>query len=202
MIAAASATESELVARATAGDPEAYRELVEPHLSMFQAAIFRILRDPTDTQDVLQEALLALFRRLKQFQGNSKFSTWAYRVCINEALMFRRSRLRRREDALEDFLPHFDPDGHPMGATEIRAWSPDALKAVERRQLREKLQEGLDLMSDDQRIVFVLKDLEGMETGEIAKRLGITRDLVRQRLHRARLGLRGLLDPFVTGGRP
>lgn len=200
-MATATESEMELVLQATAGDPEAFRALVEPHLSMFQAGIYRILQDHQDTQDALQEALLTLFRQIRQFQGNSKFSTWAYRVCINEALMFRRSRIRRREDLLDDFLPHFDPDGHHMDANGLRTWDPEALRAVERRQLREKIQEGLGRMSDEQRAVFVLRDLEGMDTGEIAKRLGITRDLVRQRLHRARLGLRGLLDPFVSGVR-
>ena len=107
--------EAELITRSIAGDGEAFGALVEPYLGLFSAGIQRILQDTLDTQDALQEALLSIFKELHRFQGKSKFSTWGYRVCLNEALMLRRSRMRRREDTLEDFLPHFTPDGHHMG---------------------------------------------------------------------------------------
>lgn len=192
-----------LLRRAIDGDGEAFGALVEPSLGMFYGGILRILGDPSDAQDTLQEALLAIHTQLHRFEGKSKFSTWAYKVCVNEALMFRRSKVRRREDGLEDFLPRFQDDGHHMDMDSLVAWSQEAeaLDMAQLSELRAKIQEGLALLSDDQRAVFVLRDLEGWDTEAIAARLGITRDLVRQRLHRARLGLRGFLQAFASPAR-
>jgi RNA polymerase sigma-70 factor, ECF subfamily len=195
--------ESQLITSAQEGDGEAFSVLVRPYLGLFFAGIHRILQDTLDAQDALQEALISIHTELSRFQGKSKFSTWAYRICINEALMLRRSRIRRREDAIEDFLPRFSPDGHLMNTDRMRDWSQDAmaLVSVERDQMRAKIREGLNRLSDDQRAVFILRDLEGMNTDEVALKLGISRGLVRQRLHRARLGLRGFLDAFMSGRR-
>ena len=195
--------EDQLILSAQEGDGEAFSVLVRPYLGLFFAGIHRILQDTLDAQDALQEALISIHTELSRFQGKSKFSTWAYRICINEALMLRRSRIRRREDAIEDFLPRFSPDGHLMNTDRMRDWSQDAmaLVSVERDQMRVKIREGLNQLSDDQRAVFILRDLEGMNTDEVALKLGISRGLVRQRLHRARLGLRGFLDVFMSGRR-
>jgi RNA polymerase sigma-70 factor (ECF subfamily) len=197
------ASEDRLIASAQGGDGDAFSVLVKPYLGLFYAGIHRILQDTLDTQDALQEALISIHTELGRFQGKSRFSTWAYRICINEALMLRRSRIRRREDAIEDFLPRFSPDGHLMNTDRMRDWSQDAmaLVSVERDQLRAKIREGLNQLSDDQRAVFILRDLEGMNTDEVASKLGISKGLVRQRLHRARLGLRGFLDAFMSGRR-
>lgn len=194
--------ESELIARSIGGDGEAFGALVQPYLGLFSAGIQRILQDQLDTQDALQEALLSIFTQLHRFQGKSKFSTWGYRVCLNEALMLRRSRIRRREDTIEDFLPHFTPEGHHMGKEGLKDLSQEAtaLEQVETEQVRQKVKEGLNRLSDEQRAVFVLRDLEDMDTEEVASMLGISRGLVRQRLHRARLGLRGVLSPFLAAG--
>ena len=195
--------EEKLITLAQEGDGEAFSRLVGPYLGLFYAGIHRILQDTLDAQDALQEALISIHGELARFQGKSKFSTWAYRICINEALMLRRSRMRRREDNIEDFLPRYAPDGHLINTERMRDWSQDALAlvTVESDQLRAKVREGLNLLSDEQRAVFILRDLEGMDTEEVALKLGISRGLVRQRLHRARLGLRGLLDAFMSGRR-
>jgi RNA polymerase sigma-70 factor (ECF subfamily) len=193
--------EASLLEQARGGDPEAFRTLVEPHLGMFQAVIQRILMDLFDTQDALQEALLTMHTELARFEGKSKFSTWGYRICVNEALMLRRSRVRRREDAMEDFLPRFGDDGHHMdreAVLDLRQ-DPEALVVAEGEQLRGKVMEALSLLSDEQRAVFVLKDLDDWDTEDIARQLGISRELVRQRLHRARLGMRGILERFMKG---
>lgn len=197
------ALESKLIALAQEGDGDAFSTLVGPYLGLFYAGIHRILQDTLDAQDALQEALMSIHSELPRFQGKSKFSTWAYRICINEALMLRRSRIRRREDNIEDFLPHYAPDGHLINTDRMRDWSQDALAltTVESDQVRAKIREGLNQLSDEQRAVFILRDLEGMDTEEVAHALGISRGLVRQRLHRARLGLRGFLDAFMSGRR-
>jgi len=191
--------EARLILAATQGDPEAFEALVRPHLGMLFRVIDRILGNEAESQDALQDALLTLHRELPGFQGASKFSTWAYRICVNQALMARRKRIRRREDAIEDLMPRFGDEGHHMSVDTIVDWSEDAeaLMLVEQDELKARVRAGLDRLSDDQRAVFVLRDLEGWNTEEIAQHLGITRELVRQRVHRARLALRALLPEFA-----
>lgn len=197
-------SETQLIAQALKGDGEAFSELVKPYMGLFTAGIHRILQDPLDTQDALQEALLSIHTELHRFLGKSKFSTWAYRICLNEALMLRRSRIRRREDAIEDFMPRSSEDGHISGRENLlespTSREPSAIERVEEAQVRQKVREGLQHLSEEQRAVFVMRDIEGMDTEEVAKVLGISRGLVRQRLHRARLGLRETMAPFLPGG--
>ena len=90
-----------------------------------------------------------------------------------------------------------------MSKEGLRDWvqAATALEKVEQDQFRERVQEGLNRLSDEQRAVFIMRDLEGLDTDEVAAKLGISRGLVRQRLHRARLGLRCLLTSFTPGGR-
>ena len=191
--------EASLVQAAAQGDPSAFETLVRPHLGMLFRVIDRILGNEDESQDALQDALLTIHRELPGFQGASKFSTWAYRICVNQALMARRKRVRRREDAIEDLMPRFGDEGHHMSVDTILDWSEDAeaLMKVEQDELKTKVRMGLDRLSDDQRAVFVLRDLEGWNTDEIARHLGITRELVRQRVHRARLALRAMLPEFA-----
>ncbi len=193
--------EAPLVLAAAQGDPSAFEALVRPHLGMLFRVIDRILGNETESQDALQDALITIHRELPGFQGASKFSTWAYRICVNQALMARRKRVRRREDAIEDLMPRFGDEGHHMNVDTILDWSEDAeaLMKVEQDELKDRVRQGLDRLSDDQRAVFVLRDLEGWNSEEIAEHLGITRELVRQRVHRARLALRALLPEFAPG---
>jgi len=196
--------EAALVQAASAGDAAAYEALVRPHLGMLLRVIDRILGNEAESQDALQDALLTIHRELPGFQGASKFSTWAYRICVNQALMARRKRVRRREDAIEDLMPRFGDDGHHMDIDTNLDWSedPEAQMKVEQDELKARVRVGLDRLSDDQRSVFVLRDLEGWNTEEIASHLGITRELVRQRVHRARLALRALLPEFAPHASP
>ncbi|HLP31723.1 MAG TPA: sigma-70 family RNA polymerase sigma factor, partial [Geothrix sp.] len=106
--------ETDLIQASIGGDSAAFEALVRPHLGMLFRVIERILGNEAESQDALQDALLTLHRELPGFQGASKFSTWAYRICVNQALMARRKRVRRREDGIEDLMPRFGDDGHLM----------------------------------------------------------------------------------------
>lgn len=194
-------TEVQILERAIQGDSDAFGALIGPHLSMFYNAIYRILGDRADSQDALQDALMAIHRDLTKFEGRSAFSSWAYRVCINNALMLRRVRIRRKEDAMEDLVSHNEEEGRPMDAEASLLWSTDAEAPtqVEHEEMRAKMMMILDKMSDSHRVVFILKDLEDWSTEAIADHLGITASVVRQRLHRARLFVQGKMRSFVLG---
>jgi RNA polymerase sigma-70 factor (ECF subfamily) len=195
--------EADLVQRAATGDSDAFGALVAPHLGLFFNGILRVLGNRADAQDALQEALLGIYEDLPSFQARSQFSSWAYKVCINAALMFRRSSARFREESL-DALPGlgtFDEGGHHLDTRAELRWSVDALALAEaeRRQLRQCLVQALDALPDALRVVFVLKDLEGWSTEAIAARLDQAAPTVRQRLHRARVQVQQRLRAHLQG---
>jgi len=196
-------SEEELIVRAANGDSDAFGALVSPHLGLFFNGILRILGNRADAQDALQEALLGIFEDLPAFQARSRFSSWAYKVCINAALMFRRSHARIREDSMDTLsgLGEFDEGGHHLDTRAQLQWSvaAEALDLAERRQLRECMLHALDDLPDAQRVVFVLKDLEDWSTEAIAARLEQTAATVRQRLHRARVQIQARLRAHLQG---
>jgi RNA polymerase sigma-70 factor (ECF subfamily) len=194
-------TSGSLLQRAGAGDHEAFSDLISPHLTMFHFSILRIVKDPSDAQDALQDALLSIYQDLPRFEGRSQFSSWAYRICVNSALQVLRNRKRRREQFMEDLASQGDDGGRPMDAEAMPEWSiePDAPLQLEREEIRVRMMKTLDLLPDTLRVVFVLKDIEDMDTQDIAERLEITPTVVRQRLHRARMFLQDRLKPVLSG---
>jgi RNA polymerase sigma-70 factor (ECF subfamily) len=185
-----------LAARAAAGEDQAFEALV----ARYEGRVYRLARRLTsesDAPDVLQEAFLAAYRGLSGFRGESRFSTWLYRIVTNTALMHRRARARRPAESLEGFLPRFDEEGrHAAEPADLEAASR-ADELLDRRLLAEKAQAGLDRLPELYRDAFVLRDLEELTTEEVGELLGLSAAAVRQRVHRARLMLRGYLNDLV-----
>jgi RNA polymerase sigma-70 factor (ECF subfamily) len=185
-----------LAARAAVGDDIAFEAIVE----RYQARVFRLacrLTSDTDAPDVLQETFLQLYRHLSSFRGESQFRTWLYRIASNAALMHRRARTRRPAEPLDAFLPRFDVDGkHVSTAAELQVAS-HADELLDRQFLAEKAREVMARLPDLYRDAFVLRDLEEMSTEDVAHTLGVAPATVRQRVHRARLMLRGYLSDLV-----
>jgi RNA polymerase sigma-70 factor, ECF subfamily len=185
-----------LAARAAAGDDSAFETLV----GRYQARIYRLacrLTSETAAPDVLQETFLQVYRHLPSFRGESQFGTWLYRIASNAALMHRRARRRRPAEPLDAFLPRFDAQGqHAATPVELQVASRvDEL--LDRQALAQKARDALARLPDLYRDAFVLRDLEEMSTSEVATALGIEPAAVRQRVHRARLMLRGYLSDLA-----
>jgi RNA polymerase sigma-70 factor, ECF subfamily len=186
-----------LAARAAAGDEPAFEALV----IRYQARVFRLARrltgDDGDAQDALQDAFLQVHRHLPSFRGEARFSTWLYRIATNAALMQRRARRRRPAESLEEYLPRFDAEGG-HAATPAALQAPCRVEEVlDRRLLAEKARAGIERLPDLYREAFVLRDLEELPTSEVAEVLGLEPAAVRQRVHRARLMLRGYLGALA-----
>jgi RNA polymerase sigma-70 factor (ECF subfamily) len=185
-----------LAARAAAGDTSAFETIVE----RYQARVFRLacrLTSDTDASDVLQETFLQIYRHLPSFRGDAQFGTWVYRIATNAALMHRRAARRRPADSLETYLPQFDADGtHLPTPAELRVVA-DADEHLDRQTLAEKARAAVAQLPDGYREAFVLRDLEEMSTANVAHTLGIEPAAVRQRVHRARLMLRGYLSHLL-----
>jgi len=186
-----------LARRAGGGDEPAFEALV----SRFQGRVYRLARRLTpsdsDAQDVLQETFLQMYRGLGAFRGEAKFSTWLFRIATNAALMQRRGRERRPAESLEEYAPRFDDDGRHRQREAELAVAARADELIDRQRLAEHAREGIDRLPEIYRAAFVLRDLEEMPTVEVAAVLGIDAAAVRQRVHRARLLLRGFLSHLV-----
>jgi RNA polymerase sigma-70 factor (ECF subfamily) len=186
-----------LAARAAAGEEAAFEELVCRYQARVYRLACRLTADEADAKDVLQETFLAAYRGLPSFRGGSRFSSWLYRIATNAALMHRRARARRPAESLEAFLPRFDAEGaHAAEPADLLAASR-ADEILDRKLLAEKAQAGLERLPDSYRDAFVLRDLEELTTLEVADLLGIDAAAVRQRVHRARLMLRGYLSDLL-----
>ena len=155
------------------------------------------LTSETDAPDVLQETFLQVYRHLPAFRGDARFATWLYRIAFNAALMLRRSRSRRPAEPLDAYLPRFDAQGVHAATPEELLVASRAEELLDREQLAARARELVTRLPDRYRDAFVLRDLEEMSTEDVAQALGITAATVRQRVHRARLMLRGCLGELA-----
>ena len=196
----AESSDATLAARAAAGDDQAFEALV----GRYQARVYRLacrLTSETDAPDVLQETFLQVYRHLSAFRGDAQFGTWLYRIATNAALMLRRARSRRPAEPLDAFLPHFDEGGLLTATPAELQVAACAEEHLDRQLLADRAREMIARLPDVYRDAFVLRDLEELSTADVAQILGAEPAAVRQRVHRARLLLRGYLNDLV-GERP
>jgi RNA polymerase sigma-70 factor, ECF subfamily len=144
----------------------------------------------------LQETFIQVHRKLGSFRGEARFSTWLYRVATNCALMVVRRESRHRAESLDPFLPRFDHDGrHARDVDHGAAARADEI--LDRRRLSAAARDALRRLPRLYRAPFVLRDLEELPTEQVAKILRLSAAAVRQRVHRARLMLRGYLSHLI-----
>lgn len=185
--------EAALIKRLQAGDEPAFEAIFNKYSPKLYSVAQRILREPADAEEVIQEVFLTVFRKAETFQGHSQFSTWLYRLTVNEALgKIRRSKNKQKEVVYEEFLPKFADDGH-HAVRPVIDWSATVEEEYAGKELRQLLAAALDRLKPLDKSVVVLSDVEGMSDKEIAEILNLTVSAVKTRLHRARLFLRGNL---------
>ena len=178
-----------LVTLARGGDFGAFESLVSKYERRVYTLALRIVRHAQDAEEVVQQTFLSLVEHLKGFRGESSFYTWLMRIATNHALALLRKRSVRSAVSLDadgagdsySGLPH--PDY-------IAVWRETPDQIASRRETRRLVDEALDKLDDKYRLVFLLRDIEGLSTRETAEALGITPENVKVRLLRARLMLR------------
>jgi RNA polymerase sigma-70 factor (ECF subfamily) len=170
-----------IVQQVLAGNTPLFELLMRRHNERLYRAARAITRDDREAEDVMQQAYVNAFSNLRQFKGQSQFATWLTRIAINEAL----ARLRRRGkyEAFDDDLSNVET---------FMPWNsaPDPERQAFTGELRELLEWAVDGLPDGAREVFVLRDVEGLSTAETAASLGVSEDVVKTRLSRARAALR------------
>ena len=189
----------QLVEQVKKGDAAAFEVLFGRFSPQVYRQAMRLLANPVEAEEVLQEVFLTVYTKCQNFRGEAAFSTWLYRLTANAAI----SRLRQHqrhpetalEAALEEYLPQFSADGHHL-VRPVIDWSQELEKRLADQEMRAIIQQALAELSPLDKAVVVLSDLEGLPNQEIAEILELTVSAVKSRLHRARLFLRGKLAAY------
>ena len=188
-----------LIARIRNGESSLFAELVKPYERRVYVTALALLRNEADAQDVAQEAILKAFMYLRQFRGESRFSTWLIQITVNEARM----RQRKQHADLFEPLTESHSDGDETTAytpRDFADWREIPSEALEKSEFRTILAKALASLGQIYREVFLLRDVEHMSIEETAQVLSISVASVKTRLLRARLMLRDILAPAVADG--
>lgn len=194
-------TDVELVERARERDADAFEILVTRHQNQIYRLALRMMGNEHEAEEVLQEAFLHAWEKLPGFRGEAAFSSWLYRIASNSALMRLRRRRRSPEFTSEDpvqtalMSPDFSPDGG-WSEPPRSDWSMRADAALENKQLGDAITAAVESLPEHYRVIFLLKDVDGLSNAEIANSLDLSVEAVKSRLHRARLALREKLTGF------
>jgi RNA polymerase sigma-70 factor, ECF subfamily len=177
-------SDAEIIQQVLAGNTALFELLMRRYNERIYRAARSIVRDEQEAEDVMQQAYVNAFTHLRQFNGSAQFSTWLTRIAINEALA--RVRRRGRYEAFDDDLSNVEPfmSTNPVQSPERQAFAGE---------LRGLLEWAIDTLPDGMREVFVLRDVEGLTTAEVAESLDVSEDVVKTRLSRGRAALRRAL---------
>ena len=199
---AAVTTDSELARKLIEGEDGAFENFVDVYYAKLFRYSYTMCSQREDAEEVAQDTLLRVFESLNQLREPDHLKSWVFRIAKNACLMKRRKSVfaPKTEISLDELKPKRVGDDGGM-RIEIADWSalPEdlALDAEMRRQLQRAVHE----LPDSYKSVFLLRDIEELSTGEAADVLGVTTDVVKTRLHRARLALRKSMDEYMRESR-
>jgi RNA polymerase sigma-70 factor (ECF subfamily) len=193
-------TDLQLIARLQAGDEGAVKELAERYSHRIYQMALRHMKNPEDAEEVTQDVLMKVYRKVDRFRGDAALSSWIYRITFNTAMS--RLRTHKAEKAAEQERDR----AHRSATPEQRAtpkhpadWSRMPDEALLRAQLRDAVGAALAELPEIYRVPVVLRDIEGLTTEEASHRLHVKDQTLKSRLHRGRLMLRERLRVFASG---
>jgi RNA polymerase sigma-70 factor (ECF subfamily) len=177
----------QLIAECLQGQSTAFGELVRRYQDRLYNTVYRIVNNPEDAQDVVQEAFLHAYQALDSFKGDSQFFTWLCRIAMNAAISLRRRR--KLTVAMQSGV-----DGETLINPADESEDADPSHELNRKEQGRRIHLALARLSQEHRTVLVLKDMEGVKYEEMAELLHVPIGTIRSRLHRARLELRAILE--------
>lgn len=163
-----------------------FDRIVEEHSSFVYNVAFRMMGNPQDAEDVAQEAFISAYRAFERFRGESKVTTWLYRITVNAALMRLRKDKKARtltQTGLDDLV--------------IPDWSDAPFRAARDSELGDRMRDGIEMLPDDLKAAVVLRDMEELSNAEAAEVVGISVPALKSRLHRGRVLLRKHLEEYL-----
>lgn len=180
-------TEEQLIEQAINGSKSALAKLVKKYEQTVYNFAFKICRDKDRAEHTMQETFLSMVKSLKQFSGKSKLSTWLYTIVSNHCLMLARSKKKYDYDTLEN-------DEGLIDDKNVVDWNFSPEKLAENNELKVVLDEAIQKLPHEYRIVFLLRDVEGLSTKETGEIVNLSVPAIKSRLHRARAFLRNELN--------
>lgn len=191
--------DQKLVEALQRGEPGAVEALLDRYGGWIYRVARRLLNDPRDVEEVTQDVLLTVVRKIQTFKGEAAFSSWLYRIAVNAAYQRLRAKRARPEVSLEPFLPVFDDEGRYIEP--VADWSSKLNDPAVAGETRAAIERSLSRLPEEYRVVIQLHDVEELPNEEVAATLGLTVAAVKSRVHRARLFLRQELAHLFSPGR-
>lgn len=190
------------IRKAQAGDERAFARLVKDYESVVYSFAYKVCHDKEKAEEAWQDTFVNVFRKLKQFDGESKFTTWLYAIVVNNCRMKHRHtkleqatvRIDIPERLHED--PVLDEDGHKVQT--IASWRDTPIDSLMNKELQTHLDTAIKKLPLDYRVVFVLRDVEGQSAEEVSRMLKLSIPAVKSRLRRARVFLREELNEYMS----
>ena len=186
--------EEALVREFQAGNRQAYDKIADIYQKKIYSLSYNLTRNQMDAQDVTQEVLLTLFRKINMFQGKSAFSSWVYRITLNSSYMKLRRKKKEPNISIDEVMPLFNGAGFQQD--KIKDWSENTESLMFANESRNVIKNAVDLLPEKEKVVFLLRDVEGVSTEKTGEILDLTVPAVKSRLHRARLFLRKKLSNY------
>ena len=168
------------------GRTEAFGELVHRHQDRLYNTVYRLLDNAEDARDVVQDAFLSAYQSLDSFKGDSLFFTWLYRIAVNTAFSLK----RKQRATLSIYRGGAESSGHEPHDPSRESQPDHALEVADEER---RVQQALNRLSPEHRLVLIMKDMEGQKYEVMAEVLGVPIGTIRSRLHRARMELREIL---------
>lgn len=195
-ISARALEEQDLIGRILKGERKLFHELVRPYERAVYMTALAVLRNEADAEDAAQETMIKVFTHLEQLSSTEKFRPWLLQIALNEARLKRRSR---RDHQYEPLEPEQEPDDGFM-PRDFADWREVPAETLERKEIRQIVNQALQELPPLYREIFVLRDVQQLNVDECAKTLGVSQQVVKVRLHRARLIMREKLAPAFKRG--
>ncbi len=184
-------SEQEWINRAKEGDMEAFSRLVETYENRILNYCYRMLGNRFDAEDATQEVFVKLYRFFGSYAGNSAFSTWLYKIASNVCLDMLRKSKRTHKDTVS--IHQYSTEGEEF-ALPIEDSGPTPYQSAQMNEAQRALMEALEKLSEEQKKVIILRDIEGLSYEEIAEITGTAAGTVKSRINRARQALKKLLE--------
>lgn len=191
--------DSELVDLAQEGDQEALEELVSRYEDKVYNLAYRMVGNREEAEDVLQDTFLNVIRSLDKFRKKSSFSTWLYRVTANAALTRLRKKSKKEKSEGEFLDEVYAVKQEAQSGEKIDDWSTNPVRRLLSEESKAMMEAAIEELPEKYRVVFVLRDVEGLPAAEVAEILDLSVPAVKSRLHRARMFLRNYLSSYFAG---
>ncbi|HZK28140.1 MAG TPA: sigma-70 family RNA polymerase sigma factor [Thermoclostridium sp.] len=182
-------TEKKLIELSVGGDIEAFETLIQSHQKKVYNIALRMTKNPDDAQELSQDAFVRAFTSISKFRGDSKFSTWMYRITVNVCTDF----LRKRNKTISLSIEQGAAVGEDERPLQIEEDGPGPSELSEKKQLKELVRDAMDSLSDEHREVLVLRDLMDMPYKDIANTLNVNEGTIKSRINRARENLKKII---------